>query len=139
MLVRDFMTYNPAFVYSDSIILDAAKKMKDLDTGFIPVTDKKTDTIVGTLTDRDIVINAIANDKDTKTEVSEAMDRGVYYCFETDSVEKAEEMMRNKQIRRLIVLDEGKDLLGVISLGDIAANDTNEQLTGRTLKSISKP
>ncbi len=47
--------------------------------------------------------------------------------------------MRNKQIRRLIVLDEDKNLLGVISLGDIAANDPNEQLTGKTLKTISKP
>lgn len=137
MQVKEIMTPNPEYVLSTATIYEAAKKMKELDTGFLPIGDKEKDIIIGTLTDRDIVISAIVSGKDANTEVKNVMNKGVEYCFETDSVEDASKKMKDKQIRRLIVLNKDKRLTGVLSLGDIALSCENK-ISGDTLEDISK-
>lgn len=137
MQVKDIMTPHPEYLLSTATLSDAAKKMRELDTGFLPIGDKTTDKIIGTLTDRDIVITAIANKKEFNTPVKDVMHKGVCYCYETDDVQEASQSMKDKQIRRLIVLNKEKKLTGVVSLGDIALN-CEEELTGDTLEEISK-
>ncbi|STY28182.1 CBS domain protein [Legionella wadsworthii] len=136
MLVKDIMTKKPEYLLTTATITEAAKKMRELDTGFLPIGDKATDKIVGTLTDRDIVISALADKNALDTPVKNVMHQDVCYCFENDDVKKAFESMKKKQIRRLIVLNQDKKLSGVISLGDIALH-CNTDLSGETLKKIS--
>ncbi|AOU64478.1 CBS domain-containing protein [Legionella pneumophila] len=137
MQVKDIMTPHPEYLLSTASVSEAAKKMRELDTGFLPIGDKTTDKIIGTLTDRDIVISAIANKKELDTPVKEVMHKGVCYCYETDDVQEASQSMKDMQIRRLIVLNKDKKLTGVISLGDIALH-CDDKLTGDTLEEISK-
>ncbi|WP_133131183.1 CBS domain-containing protein [Legionella yabuuchiae] len=139
MHVRDIMTYSPEYVTTNNTIIEAASKMKKFDTGFLPVVDETTDEIVGTVTDRDIIINGLADKKEATTPVKSVMDSDVYYCFETDKVEEATQKMKNKQIHRLMVLNDDKNLLGVISLGDIASHYSRDELVGEALKQISRP
>lgn len=137
MQVKDIMTPNPEFLLSTASVSEAAKKMRELKVGFLPIGDKATDKIIGTLTDRDIVISAIADKKELDTPVNRVMHQGVCYCYETDDVQEVSNSMKGKQIRRLIVLNKNKRLTGVVSLGDMALN-CDEKLTGDTLEEISK-
>ncbi len=136
MQVKEIMTERPEFLLTTATITDAAKKMRELDTGFLPIGDKATDKIVGILTDRDLVISALANKNALDTPVKNVMHKDVWYCFENDDVQKAFESMKKKQIRRLIVLNNNKKLSGVLSLGDIALH-CDTKLSGETLKKIS--
>jgi CBS domain-containing protein len=119
--IKEIMTRNPEVVSPEVTLKEAAKKMHDHDTGYLPVCLK--DRIVGVITDRDIVVNAIAKDHDPMTtRVSEAMTPSVFYCFEDDGVEKAVDLMKEKKVRRVMILNQSKRLVGVISLGDLAMN-----------------
>jgi CBS domain-containing protein len=91
------------------------------------------------ITDRDIVVRGVALGRDPRaTQVSEVMTPEVTYCFENDEVEKAADLMKEDQIRRLIVLDENKKLVGIIALGDIS-QEAGERLTGEVLGKVSEP
>lgn len=137
MQIKEIMTSHPEYILTTSTICDAAKKMRELNTGFLPIGDKSTDKLVGTITDRDIVISALADNKDLNTPVTNVMHPGVNYCFETDDIKDAMKNMQKNQIRRLIVLNKDKKLAGILSLGDIALH-CKEDLTGETLEEISK-
>ncbi|KTD17608.1 CBS domain-containing protein [Legionella jordanis] len=138
MEVKEIMTPNPEYLLATSTIKEAAKKMRELDTGFLPIGDKRSDKLVGTITDRDIVISALADDKGLDTPVTSVMHKGVYYCYETDDIKEASKCMKDHQIRRLIVLNKDKKLAGIVSLGDIAVNCQENHLKGETLEEISK-
>jgi len=117
---------------------DAAKKMKDLDVGLIPVCDG--DRLKGVLTDRDITIRATADGRDpSKTKVSEVMSTDLAYCLEDQEVEEAVSVMEARQIRRLPIVNQNKRLIGIISLADIAVHVGDRDLSGETLEEISAP
>lgn len=138
MKVKGVMTTGVECIAPDASIQDAAQKMKSLDVGPLPVCEK--DRIVGFITDRDIVIRAICDGCDTtNTKVRDVMSSGVVYCFEDDDVEDAARMMQEKQIRRLVVLDRNKQLVGLVSLGDLAVETHDEHLSWETLERISEP
>lgn len=138
MKIKDVMTQNVQVVSPSDPIVEAARLMKEQDTGFLPVCDGNR--ILGTITDRDIVIRAVAAGLDVEaTQVREAMSSGVSYCFADDDVEKAAAHMRSEQIRRLIVIDQSKKLVGVVSLGDLATDVSDESIKADTLEDISKP
>ncbi len=137
MKVKDIMTANPEYLLPTASLSEAAQKMRELNIGFLPVSDPLEDKLIGTITDRDIVISAVADQQDLKTPVKNVMHEGVSYCFEKDEVEEACKKMKAQQIRRLIVLNEDKKLTGVLSLGDIALNG-DDSLSGDTLEDISK-
>ena len=112
--------------------------MKSLDVGPLPVCDN--DRLVGIVTDRDITVRATAEgDAPTDVRVRDIMTPEVIYCFEDDDVTKAAELMGEKQVRRLPVLDKSKRLVGIVSLGDLAVEPGNEQLAEQALEGISKP
>jgi CBS domain-containing protein len=138
MQVKDVMTKGAECVGPDATLQEAARKMKGLDVGPLPVCD--SDRLVGMITDRDIVVRALAEGKDPRsTRVRDAMSEGVCYCFEDDDVADAAQQMREKQVRRLVVLNRDKRLAGIVSLGDLAVETGDEHLAGKTLGHVSQP
>ena len=138
MQLEDIMTRNPECVTPEDSLRDAACKMRDLDVGPLPVCDN--DRLAGMITDRDIVVTAVAEGKDPRsTKVREAMSAGVFYCFEDQLVGEAAHLMEEQQVRRLVVLNRDKRLVGIVSLGDLAVETGDEQLTGNTLEAVSEP
>ena len=124
--VKEIMCTNCKHVSSNTTIHEAAKLMKDLDVGFLPVSDN--DKLVGMITDRDIVIRTLANGKDVKsTTVKEIMTPKCLYCFEEDSVEEASQNLGKNQVHRMPVLNASKRLVGILSTGDFWRKGLNQQ------------
>jgi CBS domain-containing protein len=132
------MTRNVEVVNGNASLKEAAAKMKKLDVGLIPVCDG--DRLKGLLTDRDITIRATADGRDpSKTKVNEVMSTDIAYCLEDQAVDEAVILMEARQIRRLPILNQDKQLVGIVSLADIAVHVGDRDLTGETLEEISEP
>jgi CBS domain-containing protein len=113
--------------------------MRDAELGPLPVCDDDG-RIVGMLTDRDITVRATAEGKDPRsTRVEEVMTPEVVCCLDTDEVRKAAEVMQSAQLRRLLVVSRDGQLAGIVSLGDLALQTGDEELTGQTLERVSEP
>jgi len=121
MRISEVMTRDVQSVTPQQNIRDAAALMARIDSGALLVHEN--DRLVGMLTDRDITIRAVAAGRDGQTPVGEVMSRGVRYCFEDEDVAHVARNMADIQVRRLPVLDREKRLVGVVSLGNIAAID----------------
>jgi CBS domain-containing protein len=138
MELRDIMTRNVEVISGDASLKEAATKMKTIDVGFIPVCDG--DRLKGILTDRDITIRATADGRDpTKTKVADVMSTDIAYCLEDQELDEAVSLMEARQIRRLPVLNLDKQLVGIVSLGDIAVHAGDRDMAGETLEEISQP
>jgi CBS domain-containing protein len=138
MELRDIMTRNVEVISGDASLKEAATKMKTIDVGFIPVCDG--DRLKGILTDRDITIRATADGRDpSKTKVADVMSTDIAYCLEDQEVDEAVSLMEARQIRRLPVLNLDKQLVGIVSLGDIAVHAGDRDMAGETLEEISQP
>jgi len=137
MRVSEVMTRNVECTRPDATLQDAAAKMKSLDVGPLPVCDN--DRLVGMVTDRDITVRATAEgDAPTDVRVRDVMTPEVIYCFEDALVSDAARLMQEKQVRRLVVLNRDKRLVGIVSLGDLAVETGDEQLAGETLEAVSE-
>jgi len=136
MKVREAMTRDVYIANPQNSIKEVARVMADIDCGAVPVGEN--DRLVGMLTDRDIAVRAVGQDKGPDTRVGEVMTRDVRYCYEDEDLEQVTHNMGDQQIRRLPVVDRDKRLVGIISLGDVAmstdGSETSEALTG-----ISRP
>jgi CBS domain-containing protein len=138
MQVKEVMTRGVECVPPDCTLQEAAQKMKALDVGPLPICDN--DRLAGMLTDRDITVRAVAEGLDPRTtRVRDVMTPEVVWCFDDQDVEEAARLMKEKQIRRLLVLNRDKRLVGIVSLGDLAVETGDEQLAGETLEKVSEP
>jgi CBS domain-containing protein len=138
MRVSEVMTQGVECIGPDATLQEAAAKMKSLDVGPLPVCDN--DRLVGMVTDRDIAVRATAEgDAPTDVRVRDVMTSEVIYCFEDEFVEDAARLMAAKQVRRLVVLNRDKRMVGIVSLGDLAVETGDEQLAGNALEGISEP
>ena len=141
MQIREIMTQGPEVVYLDAAAVEAAAKMRELDVGSLPVCDGER--LEGIITDRDIAIRLVAEGLDAATtKVSDIMTPGVTYCFDDQSVEEASTVMQAEQIRRLPIVNRQKQLIGMLSLGDLAvrsAGSKDQKLADETLIEISEP
>jgi len=138
MQVCEVMTANVECVNPSATLVDAARKLRKLDVGSLPVCGDGNQ-VVGLVTDRDIVVRAVADGRSMhETKVRDIMTTHVECCFDDQAVEHAAQIMRDKQIRRLIVLDRDMHLAGIVSLGDLAV-DTDEDIAGHALEGISQP
>ena len=136
MKVRDIMTKDVGTATLDSTVEDVASMMKEEDAGSIPVVDGGE--LAGIVTDRDIVIRCIAEGKDpSDTTVEEILTEELHTIEPEAEVEDAARVMSERQIRRLPVVDGG-ELIGVISLGDIAVKDQDTEIAGESLEDISQ-
>ncbi len=134
MKVRDVMTASVVTASPGDTIRDVARRMSEIDTGVIPVTEG--DIVVGLITDRDIVLRIVAEDGDTNAPVSQFMTEGVETCQADDGLREAARKMADLQIRRLIVL-ENQRFAGILSLGDVAREVRGS--AGGALEEISDP
>ena len=136
MKVKELMTQDPATLGPNATIGEAATLMKQEDCGSIPIVDDGR--LVGIVTDRDIVVRAIAAGKEPKrTRISEIMSADPITVRPDDSVDDAEQAMRERQVRRLPVVEDGR-LVGIIVTAQLARNES-ERETGETIKDISEP
>jgi CBS domain-containing protein len=138
MQLSEIMTSNPVVVSPDTMLREAAQKMRELDSGVMPVGEN--DRLVGMLTDRDITVRATADGKDPNTTpVRDVMTSDVIYCFADDDIEMAARTMEENQIRRVIVLHRDKRLVGIASLGDLAVHAPTDRLAGEVTEAVSEP
>jgi CBS domain-containing protein len=136
MNIKDIISFEPMFIGPDATLVEAAEDMKSLDVGILPVCEN--DRLVGTVTDRDITVRAVAEDRDPQTtKVHDVVSNKIVYCFDDQNVEDAAELMEKNQIRRLAVLDRENRLVGIVSIGDLAARTHQTDLTGRTLAALA--
>ena len=117
--------------------MQAAEKMRQFNIGPVPVCDG--DRLVGVVTDRDLVVRGIAMGHDPHTStVSSVMTEDAELIHLDADLDEAAEMMRDKQLRRLLVVDDHKNLVGILSLGDLA-READDTTAARTLEHISEP
>lgn len=135
--VRDVMTPNPECVSERDSISDVARIMKEQDTGVVPVVDGKK--IIGLITDRDIVIRGIAEGRDlSSVKVNELMTKSIRSVSEDTPVNDVLNLMGNAEIRRVPVVNGNNELVGIISLGDIATNSNQDGRVGKAVEDISE-
>lgn len=135
MQCSEVMSKNVQFVHENDDVRDAARKMRDVEIGFLPVCDSETNKLIGTLTDRDITIRMAAEGRTPDVPVEEIMSTAPLFCHANDDLAVARSLMEAHQVSRMIVLDEHNQLAGVISLADIASQGTS----GETLREIKQP
>ena len=99
----------------------------------------ENDRMIGTISDRDIAIRAVAEGKDSATKVRDVMSEGIAWAFEDDSVEKAAKIMSKCQVRRFPVVNRDKRLVGIVALGDFAVESSEIRPAAQALSEISKP
>ncbi len=136
-MIREVMTRDVEVINPNDTLRDAAEKMRSLNVGAIPVCDGQR--VLGMLTDRDIVVRAIALGRDANsTQVADAMSSGIAYCFDDEDADSVLDKMRDKQIRRFIVVDHNKKLVGIVAIGDFTGA-VSERKVGEALEGISEP
>jgi CBS domain-containing protein len=135
MQVQEIMHPDVHIVDPNMTISDAARQMRANDIGALPVGEN--DRLIGIVTDRDIVLRAIAEDRSPgDTTVREVMSEGICCCFEDDDVTHAARVMARHQVRRLPVIDHGKRLVGLVALADLGRSE--EAAAQGALKGISE-
>jgi len=138
MQVFEVMTPDVIVIEAETPLAEAARKMKLLDVGPLPVVE--AERLVGMVTDRDITVRATAEGLDPENvQVREVMTPEVVACRDTDDVQDAARTMQLAQLRRLVVVDANGRLVGIVSLGDIALQAGDDKLTGETLEGVSEP
>lgn len=135
MNISEVMTPNPKTVKPTDSLQTAAQIMRDEDTGVVPVVEEGR--VTGMLTDRDIVIRAIA-DGDYSAKVSDIVSDDVISATPDMATSEAAELMGEHQIRRLPVVDSADQLVGIVSLGDLAVKERKDSRMGETLEEISE-
>ena len=139
MQLKDIMTPKPDCVRPDDTLQEAARRMRDLDVGPLPVCGDD-DRLAGMVTDRDITIRAVAEGKDPRTtRVREVMTEEIIYGFEDQDVQEAARTMQERQVRRLLVMNRDNRLVGIVSLGDLATESGDKQKSGEVLQDVSEP
>ena len=135
MKVKDMMHKGVECVSPDTAINLIAKKMRDLDVGAIPVA--ANGKLVGMVTDRDITIRCVVgNETMSSIKAKDVMTSDVIYCRDNEDVEDAVRIMEGKQVRRLPVLNEAMQMVGMVSLGDLS-HALPRDLTGEVAKAVS--
>jgi CBS domain-containing protein len=134
--IKEIMTRDCATVTLQDNVYEVAVKMKREDTGFIPVVEGKR--LIGVITDRDLVIRGFAEKKEGSAAVKEVMSSNqITSATPETTVEEAAKLMASQQIRRLPVVDNG-ELVGIVSIGDLAVRDKFEDEAGQALSQISE-
>ena len=135
--VRDVMTPNPATVSERDSIKRVAEIMRREDAGVVPVVDGRK--VIGIITDRDIVVRLVAEGKDpANATVKEAMSGKVRAVKEDMPVNEVLQLMSHEQIRRVPVINSNNELIGIVSIGDIASDSKEPVKLARTVEEISE-
>ena len=138
MQVREIMTQGGHVIEHRDSVRQAAELMRDHDIGILPVREENQ--LIGTVTDRDITLRAVADGASLEdTPVSAIMSCGVLVGYEDDDVETAAATMEEQQVRRLLVMDRNERFVGILSVGDLAHRGADRSLTGEVMEETSRP
>jgi CBS domain-containing protein len=138
MQISEIMSRDVAIVAPGDSVQKVAQKMAEIDAGIIPVGEK--DRLVGMITDRDIVLRAVAKGKAPgKCTAHDVMSPDIKYCYEDEKLEDAARNMATLQVKRLPVLNRDKRLVGIVSLGDLACEPEADEHSKEALQGISQP
>ncbi|MMZ62355.1 Hypoxic response protein 1 [compost metagenome] len=135
--VEEIMTHEVVTVTPKDNVYEVAVKMKQHDTGFIPVVEEGSDKLIGVITDRDLVVRGIAEKRPNSSAVENVMTTGIRTASLNTSVDEAAELMADQQIRRLPVTD-GDRLIGIVSISDLATRHIFADSAGEALSQISE-
>jgi CBS domain-containing protein len=137
MKIKNVMTQGAELIAIDATVKQAAERMRTLNVGALPV---KSDSVLkGIITDRDITVRAIADGKNpNEVKVNEIMSENIAACKEEDDIEQTADLMKEKQLRRLVVTDDDNQIVGMISIGDLCTK-CNPELAGDVVKEVSEP
>ena len=135
--LADIMSRDVTVISPDASIHQAAQKMRSGDFGLLPVGEN--DRLIGAISDRDIVIRAVADNKAPSTKVRDVMSEGVFWAYDDESVEQAARLMSERQVRRLPVVNRDKRLVGIVSLGDFAVEASDMEPVTEALAEVSRP
>jgi len=134
--IRDLMTSNPHSLDSGSSAVEAARIMRDEDTGIVPIVEG--DRLVGTVTDRDITVRVVAEGKDpSSATVGEISSRELVTIDPQQGLDEALRLMARHQVRRLPVVEEDGKLVGIVSQADVAKHASDEK-AGDVVQEISR-
>lgn len=134
--IADIMTRSIATVQRDETLQAAARRLREMDVGSLPVLDGKA--VAGIVTDRDIVVRGVAEGMIAQESlVADVMTVDVRFCRADDSIDQVMEEMGDLQVRRLPVLDANNEIVGIVALADIATRQSAH--TDETLREISTP
>jgi CBS domain-containing protein len=132
---REIMTRNVTTATRDMSLQAVAALMRDGDMGSLPVVEDGK--LVGIVTDRDIVVRAVAEGKDALTAIGEVMTTEIFAVRAEDFVFEAIRLMGDKQVRRIPVINENNELVGIIAIADVALETEDEREIAETLEEIS--
>lgn len=133
--ISEIMTRDVSVISPEDNVKHAAEMMRDQDIGSLPVCNGKR--LVGMLTDRDITIRAVASGKSpADIPVQEAMSEQILWCFEDQTIGEVLQQMGQQQVRRIPVINRNMELVGLVSLGDLARDNED---TDQALEEISSP
>jgi CBS domain-containing protein len=137
---NEVMTPAPRCCVVEDSVVRAAELMKEENVGSIPVVeDTGSKKLIGIITDRDIVLNVVASNRiPAEVRVADAMSRNLIVCKENDSVTQAVEGMASHQVRRIPVVDQNNNIVGIISQGDVALRLNDPETTGEVVAEISQ-
>lgn len=135
MKVKDVMHAGATWIDPDAQISEVAERMRKDDVGAIPVGQH--DRLIGMITDRDIALRGLSGKLDPlQMTARDVMSEPIVYCNANEELEDAVHIMERQQIRRLPVIDEHRRMVGMLSLGDVAARAT-PSLCAETLRAVS--
>jgi len=138
MKLGDIMSRDVRTCTMSSSIGDCAKMMEEFKIGFLPVVDDNG-VLVGTLTDRDIVRRAVAAGKGPDAKVEDIYSDEPVHLHSEGTLSDAEDAMMHGRIRRLVIIDDEKKPIGIISLAEIVRNEADPKRLKEVLESILEP
>jgi CBS domain-containing protein len=144
MKVEKLMTKNPECVTPDRTVQEAARLMRECDCGLLPVIESENGPVVGVITDRDIALRVLGEGRGADTPVREAMSGNPGTCRSTDEVTRVKEIMAERKVRRVPVVDESGRCVGIVAQADLLLaaeprGEISERAVARVVEKISEP
>jgi|SRR5690554_366042 len=135
--IADIMTRQVESISQNENVQKAAQMMRDANVGILPVTDGNQ--LLGVITDRDICMRVVAEGREPSiTYVQQVMTKDVVTCPPETEIREAIEMMTRKQIRRLMIVDQNRQLVGVVAQADVARDESLDKETERLVEGVSQ-
>ena len=141
MKAQDIMAKDPRCVTPRTSIQEAARLMKSENVGALPVVESESSRkLLGIVTDRDITIRAVADGRDIgSATVSDVMSKGAATAKASDSVDDVMKVMGREQVRRIPIVDERDQLVGIVAQADVVRKASNDDRSEQTVEKISEP
>ena len=136
MRVAEIMARDVITIPGDATLVEAAELMSEHNIGFLPVIT--ADVLVGVLTDRDIVVRGLGEGKNPYTTlVRSVMSSEPVWCYDDDVLTDTVDILTNRHVRRLVVVDNNNNLCGLLSLDDLAAHMSSDRLLSGVIRELS--